>query len=610
MKAKFKALLEDALRRTADWLLPPVPGSKAGVPLVFGVTGHRDLRPEDIAPLRAAVRQWLMDYRAAFPTTPFLVMSCLAEGADRLVAEEALSIPSTQLVAVLPLSTKDYEADFEKPSSLEQFRHLLEKSAYIHHLGNRDGKPLSGEDRDEAYRSAGYFVAKSCNVLIALWDGLHNGKTGGTADVVRKKLNGSYVSNTGVLGLQDTLTPPEGGRVLHVLTPRLSSQGLPKDPISTQLLVRSDERDHAVLPQSEARPGSDSVSRLTEEFNRSVAARKLDWRTASKKVIAEAPPEIQPALADRASATVGLRELADQAAGGIKKWYAKIAVTNISCGIAAMFLFQFKIIFADYTIGNIFLGIWIAVIAFVWVAFIAIRLLRVKDRQHEYRALAEALRVSGYWRTLGLPSAVADAFLIGQQGHLDWIKKTIRTAALLDTLEGEKRDPSETTLSPYQTLSGFVHRDWVKAQCEYFFGVPSRGTTGAVQRDRSSERNTRRVTFIFVALTVLSLLLLPIAHFIGGKAADLITNIALLIASTAPQAMLAIEIYLDLRAFSLTANRSESIGNWMRRADIFLDKADHNPESTAPIFERLGREALNELSDWLVLHSSRELRPL
>ena len=118
MKAKFKAILEDALRRTADWLLPPVPGSKAGVPLVFGVTGHRDLRPEDIAPLRAAVRQWLMDYRAAFPTTPFLVMSCLAEGADRLVAEEALSIPSTQLVAVLPLSTKDYEADFEKPSSL------------------------------------------------------------------------------------------------------------------------------------------------------------------------------------------------------------------------------------------------------------------------------------------------------------------------------------------------------------------------------------------------------------------------------------------------------------------------------------------------------------
>jgi hypothetical protein len=103
---------------------------------------------------------------------------------------------------------------------------------------------------------------------------------------------------------------------------------------------------------------------------------------------------------------------------------------------------------------------------------------------------------------------------------------------------------------------------------------------------------------------------LPIAHFIGGKAADLITNIALLIASTAPQAMLAIENYLDLRAFSLTANRSESIGNWMRRADIFLDKADHKQESTAPIFERLGREALNETSDWLVLHSSRELRPL
>ena len=48
---------------------------------------------------------------------------------------------------------------------------------------------------------------------------------------------------------------------------------------------------------------------------------------AYKKVIAEAPPGLQPVLADRASATVGLRELADQTASGIKKWYAKITQT-------------------------------------------------------------------------------------------------------------------------------------------------------------------------------------------------------------------------------------------------------------------------------------------
>lgn len=611
MKARLTRILRDSLKKMADRLLPPVPGSIAGVPLVFGVTGHRDLRVEDMDRLRTEVRKRLMEYRSAFPTTPFLVLSCLAEGADRLVAEEALAVPSTRLAAVLPMAVKDYETDFEAPSSREQFRYLLEQSAYVRRLGPDHDEPLTGQARDESYRSAGYYVARSCHVLIALWDGVHNNKTGGTADVVRKKLNGSFVSDTGTLGVQDTLAPPESGRVLHFVTPRISSStgNFPADPLSNKVLVRSETKEHEVLSHSEAGPFSDSVAFLTEEFNRSVAGQKLDWRTASAETIAKAPAEVQAALTQQASMTIGLRELADLAATRIKNRYATVAVLNIALGIAAMFLFQIKIIFESYTIGNVFLAVWIAVIAFVWTAFIAIKGLRIKYRQHEYRALAEALRVSGYWRVLQLPQPVADVFLVGHQGSLDWIRKAIRTAALIDELEGEKRSGEQSHVA-YPSRSSYAHRDWVKDQCAYFFGTPAKPKPGAVERDRISERNTRRVTYVILGLTVASLALFPVANFIGGGLAEVISKIALLIVSTAPQSILAIEIYLDLRAFSVTANRTESIGKWMQRADAFLDKASHEPEITAPIFERLGREALNETSDWLILHSSRELRPL
>ena len=62
------------------------------VPLVVGVTGHRDLLPAEIPRIRARVREFLGSLREAYPDRLVVVMSPLAEGADRLVAEEAITL--------------------------------------------------------------------------------------------------------------------------------------------------------------------------------------------------------------------------------------------------------------------------------------------------------------------------------------------------------------------------------------------------------------------------------------------------------------------------------------------------------------------------------------
>ena len=67
---------------TAGWSGP----NQAVLPLVIGVTGHRDLCQQDVAALEDAVRNCLRELRGICPNTPFVLLSPLAEGADRLVA--------------------------------------------------------------------------------------------------------------------------------------------------------------------------------------------------------------------------------------------------------------------------------------------------------------------------------------------------------------------------------------------------------------------------------------------------------------------------------------------------------------------------------------------
>lgn len=85
--------------------LPPLPYR-----LTIGVTGHRTLtHPKE---LRVAVAQVLEDIRTRVTppaaTLAFAVLSPLAEGADRLVAEVCLDqLPDCLLKVVLPLPLDD-----------------------------------------------------------------------------------------------------------------------------------------------------------------------------------------------------------------------------------------------------------------------------------------------------------------------------------------------------------------------------------------------------------------------------------------------------------------------------------------------------------------------
>lgn len=96
----------------------PVPA----LPLVLGITGHRDLREEDREALEAFVGGVFTDLRARYPRTPLTLLSPLAEGADRLAARVALE-SGVRLIVPLPMPRELYERDF--PTSRAEFDRLL-----------------------------------------------------------------------------------------------------------------------------------------------------------------------------------------------------------------------------------------------------------------------------------------------------------------------------------------------------------------------------------------------------------------------------------------------------------------------------------------------------
>lgn len=143
--------------------------------LRIGVTGHRALADE--ARVAQAVRSVLESLRRGADGAAIVVVSPLAEGADRLVARTVLEDPDTRLIATLPLPPAEYAKDFATPKSRAEFEQLLSQAAETIVMPSESTRP-------RAYSAVGHWVLDHCDVLMALWDGGPARGRGGTAEIV------------------------------------------------------------------------------------------------------------------------------------------------------------------------------------------------------------------------------------------------------------------------------------------------------------------------------------------------------------------------------------------------------------------------------------------
>ena len=140
---------------------------------------------ESEAPLRAHIDRILAAIAAAArkakTATELFIVSSLAEGSDRIVAEAGFAA-GFALQVVLPFARAEYERDFETQMSRREFAELLARAGDVFEL---DG---AADQRPRAYEAAGLFMLANIDVLIAIWDGEVAAGIGGTAQIVERAI--------------------------------------------------------------------------------------------------------------------------------------------------------------------------------------------------------------------------------------------------------------------------------------------------------------------------------------------------------------------------------------------------------------------------------------
>ncbi|MCS6625435.1 hypothetical protein N0B44_21210 [Roseibacterium beibuensis] len=157
--------------------------------LGVGVTGHRleRLGSCDLGALQQTVSEVLARITLAanqVEPTRMRLVTALAEGADNIVADEALKRGWT-VDAVLPFARDDYAEDFgEGPARDTHLDRLARAGAVLELPGDRTaegGAPV-------AYERAGRLLLAQTDLLLAIWDGGPARGRGGAAQIVAEAI--------------------------------------------------------------------------------------------------------------------------------------------------------------------------------------------------------------------------------------------------------------------------------------------------------------------------------------------------------------------------------------------------------------------------------------
>jgi hypothetical protein len=620
------------------------------LPLVIGVTGHRDLREEDREPLETQVCRIFADLQSHYPHTPLVLLSPLAEGADRLVARVALE-GGIRLIVPLPMPRELYEQDFQTEASCDEFNKLLQQAERWFELplhgSNREGEAqIQDLARDRQYARVGAYIALHSQILIALWDGQYTQKEGGTAQIVELQLQGVPGNHPDAVP-HSPLDEPENGPVYHIVTPRTKNAASVEHAFQLRKLFPTTSRlDHTNFGQVDGnnQHGSnndyisknehdergldtseqefDRILKHLDTFNRegtTLAARLTGKKKQSRANLfgdldtTILSPELKATLERYADLYATADTLAiyfrDRTVNTLRFLFSLFFISLFCFDVFAHFDVYLRNIFGNVPGGWLsfiflfFYLIFLFIAYYVW--YYRATKGDYKNKYLDYRALAEGLRVQFFWRVAGLPDTVANHYLRKQKSVLDWIRNSIRVANLLSDADSRETFTGRSAITPGNPYK-LILIPWVYAQSRYF--------TGTARRDHEKlERNEHWVRGFFLIGMALALALF-ILQFVQQvtQQTDWIENVLpLLIVLMSLILVLAAlrEGFADKMAYGEQAKQYQRMGRlfWQafQRLNESLDRQRY--QEAERVIRELGEEALAENGDWVVLHRARPL---
>ncbi len=422
------------------------------VPLVIGAIGHRDLMPNEIDGHCERIRCFLAALQGKYPDLRVSILTSLADGADRLVADAANAL-GMQVTYVLPMPSDLYERDFDH-ASLRDYRSIVNGNSVLT-LPLVTGNTASnvthpGPARDMQYAQLGAFIAAHCHILLALWDGNEDGPSGGTAAIIRFHQD-DFMPGLSIGEPRSRLddTDDESDLVYHIVCSRDRPDGAPKAPLEvgeTWWLSRA-----ARAPRTSEMPTRyEIVLQRMSEFSRDAQ------RHAA--AIERAPNALLPG--DGTEFDDSVRTIANLF--GVVDWLAMHYQRRYFGALRVVCFFAFAaglcfIGYGDLSGHESMIYPYLAFMAASIGTYLVAKRGAWQRRHLDYRVLAEALRVQFYWAVAGVePPALSrfghDAFLKRHDLELGWIRNVLRVT-------GRRDDATENV--PAETGIVLAVRDWV-----------------------------------------------------------------------------------------------------------------------------------------------------
>jgi hypothetical protein len=504
---------------TSNFVAPvPEPDGRLPFRLWIGAIGHRHLLDYDRC--RLDVHETLAslhEYLARCRNTPikFTVISALAEGADRLIVEEARKcLRDVELHVVLPLSKDRYLEDFDTRASRKEFEELLESAAEshpIHHVANRDA----------AYERAARVIVDSSDIVLALWDGRPSSR-GGTGETVR------YARERDVC----TYILPAWRADREGEAPLAVSQGPPRPGESARASLERFEEYNA-QPGKAIAPVLAAADRRVEETRSSSAV-----QVRYEEICDWAFPRM--ARAERLAARYqGYHRLAATTIYALAALAVCVVAARVSFGLSDRWLY------AEVLAMVLLLGTY-------WQA----RRHRLNERWQGYRSLAESLRSAMFSSLTGGPALAVRERPSGSGPQKRWHQRAFDEA-------WRERPPKSRGGVALNELRRILRTEWLESQIDYH------RRTARVCRSRR-----RRLTIPLVVLFIATffIALAHAAELVDGKPASQWLGFFAIAFPAVGTALVGLR---DQRQYRLHEQRSKQTVERLRRLNEELDGKAH-----------------------------------
>lgn len=556
------------------------------VPIVVAVTGHRDLRAEDLPVLTIAVTDQLRQISGKYPNTPCLLLTGLAEGADRLAAHCALQA-GWQLGVVLPLSQQLYEQDFSDQGSIDDFRNLISQASWCRVISSPEiGRP-------ECYERLGLWLYQHSHTLLAVWDGEPGKGPGGTAEVVR-------LFREGRISGQDHLAAPDACTVIHVQASRASHQSS-SQTVACGAIEYLLPRPAGMALSVELADWHAPLKRI-EDFNRdAVCAHQAGLLSGIEDSLSAWSSQSSEGNSLKGTSRISPRSLflvsdrialhAQRERSGMFKGFLLLAACALVLTQAYSGLFTLPVL------------LWVAIVlttaGIVWYRVCEKR--RVEQRYLDYRALAEACKVQYFWQVAGVGDSVCSHYLRERSGELDWIRLALRSTTMWP-------DTDESTARSLRLK--WVRDHWLEDQRGYFLGTSHSRSGKAAQNRRLDEiwsGRSRVLAFAGAVLMVFTAIFHLFVADLTVSAHEWSLKVLMVSYSLVFGAAGLCKVYQQTSAFSEHARKYERTGKMLQIAISQLDAAlEAGDEAKAlAVIRSCGIDALDENGDWLLLHRER-----